>query len=61
MMERNMSVFERYLILWVALCIGAGILIGKAVPGPAGYLNRLAIYVNTAPVVSILLRYAYFL
>ncbi|MEQ8179294.1 MAG: ACR3 family arsenite efflux transporter [Amphiplicatus sp.] len=28
-----MSVFERYLSLWVALCIGAGILLGKLVPG----------------------------
>ena len=28
-----MSTFERYLTLWVALCIGAGILLGQAVPG----------------------------
>jgi ACR3 family arsenite transporter len=27
-----MNVFERYLTLWVALCMGLGILIGKAVP-----------------------------
>ena len=28
-----MSVFERYLSLWVAVCIGAGILLGKLAPG----------------------------
>ena len=28
-----MSVFERYLTLWVALCIVAGVLLGQAVPG----------------------------
>ncbi|MCW2390701.1 ACR3 family arsenite efflux pump ArsB [Sphingobium sp. B1D7B] len=28
-----MGTFERYLSLWVALCIVSGILLGKAVPG----------------------------
>ena len=28
-----MSLFERYLTLWVALCIAAGILLGKLMPG----------------------------
>ncbi len=28
-----MSLFERYLTLWVALCIAAGIVLGKLVPG----------------------------
>ena len=28
-----MSVFERYLSLWVALCIAAGVALGKIVPG----------------------------
>jgi len=51
--ERNMSVFERYLSLWVILCIGAGILIGKVAPSMAKFLDGLAIYVNKAPVVSI--------
>ena len=52
--ERKMtSVFERFLSLWVILCIIAGILLGKTAPGVAQYLDRLAIYVNQAPVVSI--------
>jgi len=52
--ERKMtSVFERYLSVWVILCILAGILLGKAAPGIARYLDSLSIYVNQAPVVSI--------
>ena len=52
--ERKLTnVFERYLTVWVALCIAAGILLGKIAPGVAQYLDGLAIYVNEAPVVSI--------
>jgi len=47
------STFERFLTLWVLLCIIAGILLGKIVPGVAKYLDGLAIYVDGAPVVSI--------
>jgi ACR3 family arsenite transporter len=31
--EKRLNVFERYLPLWVALCMGAGILFGKTFPG----------------------------
>ncbi|MFA5231918.1 MAG: ACR3 family arsenite efflux transporter [Candidatus Omnitrophota bacterium] len=51
--ERNMSIFEKYLTLWVLLCIGAGILVGKIAPEAARFLDGMAIYVNGAPVVSI--------
>ena len=47
------SLFERYLSVWVILCIIAGILLGKIAPGLARYLDSLAIHVNGAPVVSI--------
>jgi arsenite transporter len=47
------SVFERYLTLWVFLCIIAGILLGRFAPGVSHYLDGMAIYVNEAPVVSI--------
>lgn len=49
----GMSIFERYLTLWVGLCILGGILMGKVAPGVATYLDSLAISVNGAPVVSI--------
>ena len=47
------SVFERFLSVWVILCIVAGILLGKIAPGVAQSLDGLAIYVKGAPVVSI--------
>ena len=48
-----MSIFERYLTLWVGLCIAGGIVLGKLAPGLAHGLDGMAIYVNRAPVVSI--------
>ena len=51
--SRGMGVFERYLTLWVLLCIVAGIVLGKIAPGVAVFLDGLAIYVDEAPVVSI--------
>jgi len=48
-----MGIFERYLTLWVGLCIVGGIVLGKIAPGVATFLDGLAIYVNDAPVVSI--------
>ena len=41
--DRKMtSIFERFLSLWVVLCIFAGILLGKIAPGLAQYLDSLA-------------------
>ncbi len=52
--ERKMtSIFERYLTLWVALCIAGGILLGRLAPGFAKALDGMAITVRGAPVVSI--------
>lgn len=48
-----MSTFERYLTLWVALCIVAGIILGRVAPGLAKSLDAMAISVSGAPVVSI--------
>ena len=52
--ERRMaSIFERFLTVWVLLCIIIGIVLGKLAPGVAHYLDNMAIYVNDAPVVSL--------
>jgi len=50
---KGLSIFEKYLTVWVFLCIVGGITLGKVAPGVAGYLDSLAIYVGKAPVVSI--------
>ena len=39
---KALGIFEKYLTLWVALCIVAGIVMGKAAPGVAIYLDGLA-------------------
>jgi ACR3 family arsenite transporter len=52
--DRHMTnIFEKYLTVWVGLCIVAGILLGKVAPGLAQTLDGMSIHVNGAPVVSI--------
>ena len=48
-----MGFFERYLTVWVGLCIVAGIALGKFAPEVAQSLDAMAISVNGAPVVSV--------
>jgi ACR3 family arsenite transporter len=50
---RGLGFFEKYLYVWVILCIVAGMFLGKVAPSVAKYLDGLAIYVGQAPVVSI--------
>ncbi|UCE46222.1 MAG: ACR3 family arsenite efflux transporter [Phycisphaerales bacterium] len=50
---RGLNIFEKYLTLWVGLCIIGGIVLGKVAPGVAERLDRMAIYVGDAPVVSV--------
>jgi ACR3 family arsenite transporter len=50
---KGLNIFEKYLTLWIVLCIAGGIVLGKLAPNAATYLDSLAIYVNKAPVVSI--------
>lgn len=56
----GLGTFERYLTLWVVVCIGLGILLGKAAPDAARFLDSLAIHVGGAPVVSIPIAVALF-
>jgi arsenite transporter len=52
--ERKMSsLFERYLTVWVGLCIIGGILLGKIAPDLARTLDSMSLTVNGAPVVSL--------
>lgn len=57
---KKLNVFERYLTIWVALCIVGGILLGRLAPGLAELLDRMAITSRGAPVVSIPIAIALF-
>ena len=57
---QGLNVFEKYLTLWVILCITGGIVLGKLAPGVAHTLDGMAIYVDEAPVVSIPIAVALF-
>lgn len=49
----DISFFERYLTIWVALCIVLGVSLGALAPEFAKTLDAMNINVNGAPVVSI--------
>ncbi|MDF1582354.1 MAG: ACR3 family arsenite efflux transporter [Methyloprofundus sp.] len=51
--QHIMGIFERYLTLWVGLCIVAGILLGAYAPQFAKTLDSISININDAPIVSI--------
>jgi ACR3 family arsenite transporter len=51
--NKGLGFFERWLSLWVALCIVAGVGLGKVAPELARTLDGMAIHVDGAPVVSI--------
>ena len=46
----KLSFFERYLTLWVILCIIAGITLGRIFPGVAQTLDNLSIYNVSIPI-----------
>ena len=50
---KGLGFFEKYLTVWVFLCIGLGILLGRFAPEAAKYLDSLSISIGDAPVVSI--------
>ena len=45
-----MSFFERWLTLWVALCIVAGVILGQQLPGPVQALGRMEVAQVNVPV-----------
>jgi len=52
--ERKLSVFEKYLTLWVALCIVGGIILGRIAPGVAVRLDAIVIYQVSIPIAGCL-------
>ena len=49
-----MGVFERYLSLWVALCIVAGIALGHFFPGPFQFFGQLEVAQVNLPVAVLI-------
>src|SRR5690554_1404302 len=52
--ETGISFFEKYLTLWVAICMVIGVLIGVYLPGIPAFLNRFE-YANVSIPVAILI------
>lgn len=50
MQKKKLSIFERYLTIWVLLCIGGGIVLGKVAPDVATRLNDFSIYQVSIPI-----------
>ena len=50
----GISYFERYLTVWVALCIAAGILVGRYLPGIPEVLEKLE-YANVSIPIAVLI------
>ena len=46
----QLNFFERYLTLWVLLCIGVGIALGRLLPGVAIALDAMSIYQVSVPI-----------
>jgi arsenite transporter len=49
-----MSFFERWLTLWVALCIVAGVILGQQLPGPVQALGRMELARVNIPVGALI-------
>jgi len=59
--SNRMNIFERYLSVWVGLCMVVGILLGKFSPELATTLDGMSIHIKGAPVVSIPIAICLFL
>ncbi len=51
---KRLSIFERYLSLWVALCIAAGITVGRLGPGLVSGLSRLEVSHVNLPIAVLI-------
>ena len=54
MSEKKLPFFERYLSLWVILCIVTGIIIGKAFPSGVNFLGKLEVAHVNIPVAVLI-------
>ncbi|UCB43699.1 MAG: ACR3 family arsenite efflux transporter [Dehalococcoidales bacterium] len=59
MEERRLGIWEKYLTLWVALCIAAGTLLGRAFPQISDTLARLEVAHISIPIAICLFAMIY--
>jgi ACR3 family arsenite transporter len=59
MPEKKLSIFERYLTLWVILCIASGIFLGKMAAEIAITLNEFSAYQVSIPIAVCLFLMMY--
>jgi ACR3 family arsenite transporter len=52
--EKKMAFFERYLSVWVALCIGVGILVGYLAGEDISFLSEMEIYKVNLPIAILI-------
>jgi ACR3 family arsenite transporter len=52
--KQGIGFFEKYLTVWVILCMAAGILIGRFLPGIPSFLNRFE-YANVSIPIAVLI------
>ncbi len=52
--EKKLNIFEKYLTLWVFLCIAAGIILGRVAPDLALALDSFSIYQVSIPIAACL-------
>nr|VFJ75674.1 MAG: arsenite transporter, ACR3 family [Candidatus Kentron sp. FW] len=50
MTEKRLSIFERYLTVWVSLCIVGGVLLGKAAPDIVVRVNDFSVHQVSIPI-----------
>ena len=59
MEERKLGIWEKYLTLWVALCISAGTLLGRFSPQIADILAKLEVANISIPIAICLFAMIY--
>ena len=59
MQERRLGLWEKYLTLWVALCIAAGTLLGRAFPQISEFLAKLEVAHISIPIAILVFAMIY--
>ncbi len=57
--ERKLGIWGKYLTVWVALCIGAGIGLGRIFPGISDFLSKLEVASISIPIAVLLFAMIY--